>query len=180
MLYEVITGRRCARIDRVASCNARSPACPCPRALPVSRSSWVSSSRVSSAICHLRSCSGKTPLERVFASSGRARTSLMMSRCSLARRRARRKASATPLRSCSWRPLSATRCASCNRITSYNVCYTKLLRYGRRCKRACTAPSLTRSLHAYRITSYNVCYTKLLRVPVSLAVYSAEKRASLW
>ena len=48
-----------------------------------------------------------------------------------------------------------------NRITSYNVCYTKLLRI-----------SVTIMIVVYilwviaynRITSYNVCYTKLLRV----------------
>ena len=48
-----------------------------------------------------------------------------------------------------------------NRITSYNVCYTKLLRVRRfglkgryRSSRRCLVS---------RITSYNVCYTKLLR-----------------
>ena len=46
------------------------------------------------------------------------------------------------------------------RITSYNVCYTKLLRYHR------TGLYPLASLPAIpgiRITSYNVCYTKLLR-----------------
>ena len=45
------------------------------------------------------------------------------------------------------------------RITSYNVCYTKLLRdfYTR-----ILGMKLLRQ-HENRITSYNVCYTKLLR-----------------
>ena len=79
-----------------------------------------------------------------------------------------------------------------NRITSYNVCYTKLLRYlsrcrsvymrrrnssdcinGRRTGNAANQASLPRrerlQAKAYacqqcRITSYNVCYTKLLRL----------------
>ena len=42
---------------------------------------------------------------------------------------------------------------SMTRITSYNVCYTKLLRCS-------LAPAMST---AARITSYNVCYTKLLR-----------------
>ena len=46
-----------------------------------------------------------------------------------------------------------------NRITSYNVCYTKLLR---------AEDGEGREAHALgdgagRITSYNLCYTKLLR-----------------
>ena len=50
-----------------------------------------------------------------------------------------------------------------SRITSYNVCYTKLLRNS-----FCTSGSQLirlslRPLSA-RITSYNVCYTKLLRL----------------
>ena len=48
-----------------------------------------------------------------------------------------------------------------NRITSYNVCYTKLLRSslpsGLPWRRRSTQPRNS------RITSYNVCYTKLLR-----------------
>ena len=57
------------------------------------------------------------------------------------------------------------------RITSYNVCYTKLLR-----KLAVNLKTLVRNLELdnvsggnlfacpqLRITSYNVCYTKLLR-----------------
>ena len=68
------------------------------------------------------------------------------------------------------------------RITSYNVCYTKLLRYSARAERAGLGDQVrfvgaaddVRSLYAaadclilptrYRITSYNVCYTKLLRM----------------
>ena len=66
------------------------------------------------------------------------------------------------------------------RITSYNVCYTKLLRgWSKRQFREVVA-QLDRcgeraaqkgdrvaasSLTAVRITSYNVCYTKLLRAP---------------
>ena len=44
------------------------------------------------------------------------------------------------------------------RITSYNVCYTKLLR-------AATVLPIRykRFVGFHRITSYNVCYTKLLR-----------------
>ena len=41
------------------------------------------------------------------------------------------------------------------RITSYNVCYTKLLRVN--------FPGKDGSGYGARITSYNVCYTKLLR-----------------
>ena len=41
------------------------------------------------------------------------------------------------------------------RITSYNVCYTKLLRVWEL--------KLFGLLLVFRITSYNVCYTKLLR-----------------
>ena len=68
------------------------------------------------------------------------------------------------------------------RITSYNVCYTKLLRFSR-CFGGCFAFGGHRSGSSSgfgscigfalgnfsghgRITSYNVCYTKLLRVPV--------------
>ena len=44
------------------------------------------------------------------------------------------------------------------RITSYNVCYTKLLR------RVLRTPELLENKYFFhRITSYNVCYTKLLR-----------------
>ena len=52
-----------------------------------------------------------------------------------------------------------------NRITSYNVCYTKLLRrcaYPIKVKLATECKSLTHYTKG-RITSYNVCYTKLLR-----------------
>ena len=72
------------------------------------------------------------------------------------------------------------------RITSYNVCYTKLLRAFKEADAAAmeaeTAVSLTRvgvvssgegvalmlegrrrTFKGFRITSYNVCYTKLLR-----------------
>ena len=62
-----------------------------------------------------------------------------------------------------WREL-----ATANRITSYNVCYTKLLR-----TTLFTAMFTTRLIYdafmsrrhveRLRITSYNVCYTKLLR-----------------
>ena len=41
------------------------------------------------------------------------------------------------------------------RITSYNVCYTKLLRMHMQ--------GQPRTMQQSRITSYNVCYTKLLR-----------------
>ena len=67
-----------------------------------------------------------------------------------------------------------------SRITSYNVCYTKLLRLQQQLQAsdALTSPAETRRylqarLRHYphevfaclflRITSYNVCYTKLLR-----------------
>ena len=55
------------------------------------------------------------------------------------------------------------------RITSYNVCYTKLLRSR---ERVCLKVQYTTTQYAHykayekeggRITSYNVCYTKLLR-----------------
>ena len=71
-----------------------------------------------------------------------------------------------------------------DRITSYNVCYTKLLRwhradlaavailprlrrpgqsaYGGGCRRGLSGG--LRDPGADRITSYNVCYTKLLRI----------------
>ena len=63
------------------------------------------------------------------------------------------------------------------RITSYNVCYTKLLRDGLCCSsgvigidfeyRYITEVPFFNDLlqHGFRITSYNVCYTKLLREP---------------
>ena len=64
-----------------------------------------------------------------------------------------------------------------SRITSYNVCYTKLLRTKNlvaRSQRVFTRPSARATCHCTRlparsrwrrnrITSYNVCYTKLLR-----------------
>ena len=64
------------------------------------------------------------------------------------------------------------------RITSYNVCYTKLLRIftsyeqsnrGKAGKQLLHLPiigqcSILYNLSGIRITSYNVCYTKLLRV----------------
>ena len=60
------------------------------------------------------------------------------------------------------------------RITSYNVCYTKLLREagkflsagildGTESPGKVAAGALGKSLKKARITSYNVCYTKLLR-----------------
>ena len=51
------------------------------------------------------------------------------------------------------------------RITSYNVCYTKLLRYLEKGKFDSTSLSTSRyvAISGGRITSYNVCYTKLLR-----------------
>ena len=51
--------------------------------------------------------------------------------------------------------IPVTEVADHTRITSYNVCYTKLLRLG-------TAFAALLAGLA-RITSYNVCYTKLLR-----------------
>ena len=57
-----------------------------------------------------------------------------------------------------------------HRITSYNVCYTKLLRqlfrafrdfYQDKMRRFHTLPGWKQQF--IRITSYNVCYTKLLR-----------------
>ena len=56
------------------------------------------------------------------------------------------------------------------RITSYNVCYTKLLRgqYLDQLKLIADhfgLPIITGSTANARITSYNVCYTKLLRKP---------------
>ena len=61
-----------------------------------------------------------------------------------------------------------------SRITSYNVCYTKLLRGGRAVRWAetlkiwCDNNNIDLELantrfRGHRITSYNVCYTKLLR-----------------
>ena len=63
-----------------------------------------------------------------------------------------------------------------NRITSYNVCYTKLLRSGTstatlkipdtgqtRCYDSEGMEINCRGTGQDRITSYNVCYTKLLR-----------------
>ena len=54
------------------------------------------------------------------------------------------------------------------RITSYNVCYTKLLRITQQGKPdPLPRPSGSmkgRRRNAHRITSYNVCYTKLLRI----------------
>ena len=49
------------------------------------------------------------------------------------------------------------------RITSYNVCYTKLLRY--RITQSTGNVLYHKSIYPdkARITSYNVCYTKLLR-----------------
>ena len=44
------------------------------------------------------------------------------------------------------------------RITSYNVCYTKLLR-----NNLAFAAAQSSDKYSFRITSYNVCYTKLLR-----------------
>ena len=53
------------------------------------------------------------------------------------------------------------------RITSYNVCYTKLLRgrdpQGIPSHRARPQHADPGIVHTDRITSYNVCYTKLLR-----------------
>ena len=54
------------------------------------------------------------------------------------------------------------------RITSYNVCYTKLLRPRQQVEHAeadadqCKKRQVRDPTHL-RITSYNVCYTKLLR-----------------
>ena len=48
--------------------------------------------------------------------------------------------------------------AAGSRITSYNVCYTKLLRL-----RFPEVLVMSPSAAKFRITSYNVCYTKLLR-----------------
>ena len=48
------------------------------------------------------------------------------------------------------------------RITSYNVCYTKLLRS--RGYHQCYPRNICYRLLVVRITSYNVCYTKLLRL----------------
>ena len=50
--------------------------------------------------------------------------------------------------------------AVAGRITSYNVCYTKLLRAGALLQ---AAGGLQQDCWPHRITSYNVCYTKLLR-----------------
>ena len=87
-----------------------------------------------------------------------------------------------------------------HRITSYNVCYTKLLRYGeyngvrilsRKATEAMTKNQLGEGLPNFcwgckgiktnyglgftvdRITSYNVCYTKLLRT--NIYEYKDEK-----
>ena len=53
-----------------------------------------------------------------------------------------------------------------DRITSYNVCYTKLLRLNPEVLLVAPPPVATLSYFKGmfgRITSYNVCYTKLLR-----------------
>ena len=51
------------------------------------------------------------------------------------------------------------------RITSYNVCYTKLLRSVSDCSVASVVGTVPmNSPRLSRITSYNVCYTKLLRI----------------
>ena len=50
------------------------------------------------------------------------------------------------------------------RITSYNVCYTKLLR---------DCSTFHELVVKSRITSYNVCYTKLLRSSSLLVVLNA-------
>ena len=51
------------------------------------------------------------------------------------------------------------------RITSYNVCYTKLLRIPDRYPTLFSVPGEQPAtiVSGFRITSYNVCYTKLLR-----------------
>ena len=49
------------------------------------------------------------------------------------------------------------------RITSYNVCYTKLLRVGVETGLGNALDYLNKGA-SFRITSYNVCYTKLLRL----------------
>ena len=67
------------------------------------------------------------------------------------------------------------RCSS-NRITSYNVCYTKLLRYVLYARGAVGLGDGVEASRAGslvgrgRITSYNVCYTKLLRYAPSPAL----------
>ena len=49
-----------------------------------------------------------------------------------------------------------------NRITSYNVCYTKLLRNTQPIDLVLSDVKMP-GMSGIRITSYNVCYTKLLR-----------------
>ena len=53
-----------------------------------------------------------------------------------------------------------------SRITSYNVCYTKLLRSRICCTNVGSCPTQIVGYRnaQHRITSYNVCYTKLLRM----------------
>ena len=51
------------------------------------------------------------------------------------------------------------------RITSYNVCYTKLLRFNINEKDTVVGIAASGGT-PYRITSYNVCYTKLLRIGI--------------
>ena len=58
------------------------------------------------------------------------------------------------------------RCSQRSRITSYNVCYTKLLRpvaTSRSPPRRAPPSTSPPPASTPRITSYNVCYTKLLR-----------------
>ena len=78
-----------------------------------------------------------------------------------------------------------------HRITSYNVCYTKLLRImlkaegGGGGRGIYEVYSEEEFESAFRITSYNVCYTKLLRLSVSdrqpygNEIYSAFGRGGL-
>ena len=64
-----------------------------------------------------------------------------------------------------------------SRITSYNVCYTKLLRVTESEKKVAGYKTNNILFGIDRITSYNVCYTKLLRIIATVGGYVLPKRS---
>ena len=91
-----------------------------------------------------------------------------------------------------YRPGDIEIVAAFDRITSYNVCYTKLLRDCRVIEGSATSIILAKAVResggqrrsrrgkdfrGIRITSYNVCYTKLLR---DCSRCSADYTGLLW